>query len=194
VAAGYFDEAFVLEYRHCAVGGANRHRVGCGEFSDCRQLAAGLKVAEPDLIPEARRDDLVRSAWPLRGRGFRDDVGYRRGGPAVALIDPGRIPSVWGSSATFRRCPVLVSFSLILALVWALLRWIQRIARSKSTWRHRSADTPPRRDPVIIVSQSSRPHSGSAQAVLSSAAASLALDRRTVRGWRPPAQRPQSTA
>ena len=30
--------------------------------------------------------------------------------------------SVWGSSATFRRCPVLVSFSLIPALVCALLR------------------------------------------------------------------------
>ncbi len=42
-------------------------------------------------------------------------------------------------------------------------------------WHQRRAETSPRREPVIMVSQSSRPQSGSVHAVLSRAAASVAL-------------------
>jgi hypothetical protein len=59
---------------------------------------------------------------------------------------------------------------------WALLRCRVSRAPARSTWRQGSALTSPRREPVTIVSQSSRPQSGSlAHASSSSRAASSAV-------------------
>ena len=55
------DEAFVLQQRHSAVRGSDRHRMGHGEFRDSRQLVAGLEPTGPDVIPQGCGDLLV---WP----------------------------------------------------------------------------------------------------------------------------------
>jgi len=67
---------------------------------------------------------------------------------------------VCGSSATRRPFLVLVGFSFSPALVWAMLSGTHRVARSRSTFVQPSAHSSPRRVPVIMVSQSRKPHSG----------------------------------